>query len=224
MRAESDSNQPALAGRPFEVTLDGRIIQLPPQRRSLAAVRAYLETVALEQQRILVGLKVDGEAISLNGALIGEESFARVEAETIDLSQVPLQLVKTALQQSKRVRSHALTAISLVLINDESEARAIWWDLAQELKQPLLTLSLMPLDACKTSKGSASLLQLRKWQLEQLASILKAVDARAASDDNIRLSEAIEERVMPWLDGLMATLDLWQATLLVSQHTHVFGL
>lgn len=223
MHAESDPAPSALAGTHFKVTLDGRAVPLPPQRRSLAAVRAYLETLALEQQRILIALKVDGDPVSLSGALISDTPFARIEAETIDLTQIPLHLVKTAMHQGQKVRNHALMAISLVLINEGEEARAVWWDLAQDLKQPLVTLSLMPLDACKTSKGSASLLQLRKWQLEQLGAIIKAVDSYAAGEDNVLLSDAIEERVMPWLDGLLATLDLWQATLLVSQHTKIFG-
>ena len=56
-------------------------------------------------------------------------------------------------------------------------ARELWWNLARQLKEPVLTLSLLPDNACGPANGRASLTQLRKWQLEQIAAIIKDVDA-----------------------------------------------
>ncbi len=133
----------------------------------------------------------------------------------MDLAHVPLQLVSTARQQIAKLRNRVESAVTIVLINESRLAREHWWNLARDLKQPLLTLSLMPSSACGSAAGGASLLQLRKWQLQQLAVIIKEVDESCWSIDPAALSNALERRVLPWLDGLRATLDLWHETLSV---------
>src|ERR1700694_261750 len=59
----------ASTGAELEVMLDGKPVVLPAQRRSLAAIRSYLETLALEQQRILFSLRVDGARVNLSAML-----------------------------------------------------------------------------------------------------------------------------------------------------------
>jgi hypothetical protein len=59
-------------------------------------------------------------------------------------------------------------------------------------------------------------MQLRKWQLQQLAVIIKDVDETCWSPTPMALSSALERRVLPWLDGLRATLDLWHETLAIA--------
>jgi len=203
----------ASTGADLTVMLDGQAVALPAERRSLAAIRAYLEILALEQQRILFSLRVDGARINLSAMLPTQRKFARVEAETIGLSEVPLQLVRTALLQTIEAKTQVLSAASLVVINDPSCAREIWWNLVRALNQPVLTLSLMP-DSALGPQPGASLTQLRKWQLQQLAAILKDVDNTAWSEDTTALSNALETRVMPWLQGLETSLELWRDTLL----------
>jgi hypothetical protein len=133
------------------------------------------------------------------------------------LAHVPLQLLATARQQLLQAREQVATAVTFVLINSSRQAREHWWDLARDLKQPLVTLSLIPANFCAPAKGSASLMQLRKWQLEQLAAILKEVDQTCWSADALPLSNALEKRVLPWLDSLRATLDLWHETFSIGQ-------
>src|SRR5437879_5336299 len=105
------------SGADLTVILDGRPVVVPAQRRSLAAIRAYLETLALEQQRILFSFRVDGARVNLSAMLPTQTRFAKIEAETIDLAQVPLQLIRTAMLQTAEAKNHVVSAITLVLIN-----------------------------------------------------------------------------------------------------------
>jgi hypothetical protein len=205
-------------GADLHVMLDGQPVFLPAQRRSLAAIRSYLETLAMDQQRILFSFRVDGARVNLSAMLPTQKRFTKVEAETIELSQVPLQLIKTAMVQTGEAQGQVASAVTLVLINDTGWAREHWWNLVRLLKQPFLTLSLMPETSYATSAGGgAPLMQLRNWQLQQLAAILKDVDEACWSEDSAALSNALEYRVLPWLQGLESSLELWHETLSAQQ-------
>ena len=196
----------------IEVTLDGLPVLPPLQYRSLPAIRCYLETLALEKQRILCSLSVDDEPINLALPLVPGKDFCRVAAETVPLEERSLILLKTALQQVDQARACVETAVTLVLINDVRVARELWWNLAKQLKEPVLTLSLLPDDACGPANGRASLTQLRKWQLEQIATLIKDVDATCHGENGISLSNALENRVLPWLQNLTELITLWHET------------
>jgi hypothetical protein len=196
----------------IQITLDGLPVLPPSEYRSLSAIRCYLEALALEKQRILCSLRVDDEPMNLALPLVAEKGFCRISAETIPLEERSLLLLKTALQQADQARTCVETAITLVLINDGGVARELWWNLAKQLKEPVLTLSLLPDDACGPANGRASLTQLRKWQLEQVAAIIKDVDAACQRPDTIPLSNALESRVLPWLRNLTELITLWHET------------
>lgn len=200
-------------GARVEVILDGLPVMLPPHRCSLAGIRSFLETLAMEQHRLLCAFRVDGQVVEQANALVSYGPFTRVEGESIDLDLIPLRLVKIALQQTTQLREQIAAAITLVVINDGRSAREYWWNLARGLKQPLVSLSLMPETAYGSPQGSASLIQLRKWQLEQLTCIIKDVDRTCSSHDSTALSNALEHRVLPWLNALHACLELWHETL-----------
>ena len=203
----------ASTGAGLTVLLDGQPVVLPAERRSLAAIRCYLETLAMERQRLLFSFRVDGTRVNLSAMLPTQTRFGRVEAETMDLAQVPLQLIRTAMTQTAEAREKVLSTVTLVLINDNAWAREHWWNLGRFLKQPFMTLSLMPESSYSSNSGGPSLTQLRRWQLQQLASILKDVDKACWSDDPAALSDALEYRVLPWLQGLQSSLELWHETL-----------
>ncbi len=196
------------------VLLDGLPVGLPSERRSLAAIYSYLEMLAMERQRILCSFSVDGEPANPVRPPASRKTFARVEGGTIDLDEMPLQLLKTALQQTAEARAQVESAVALVLINDGQLAREFWWNLARTLKEPVLTLSLLPDTICGPANGRASLTQLRKWQLQQLAAIIKDVDEACGLDDTIALSSALENRALPWLEKLHESICLWHETVL----------
>ena len=215
----SDLRRSSRPNSRVEVILDGEPIVLPTLRSSVAAIRSYLERKALEKHRILCAFYVDGRSLWTGESLHQVKAFTRVEAKSIDLAYVPLQLLTTARQQLAQTRERVATAVTFVLINNSRMAREYWWDLARDLKQPLVTLSLIPSTFRVPSNGGASLLQLRRWQLEELAELLKGVDQTCWHADAVPLSNALEKRVLPWLDSLRKTLDLWHETLLIDGKT-----
>jgi hypothetical protein len=196
-----------------EVKLDGLLLEIPSERRSLRGICSYLESVALHQQRILCSLAVDGAPINLTQPPDEEKSFASIEAETMGLHDVPVQLIKAALQQTISVREKVLSAVGLVLINDREHAHELWWKLSLALKEPLLTLSLLPEGTYKATEGQATLTQLRKWQLQQLGAVIQDVNNACEWESPTVLSDALEIRVLPWLDKLHDSLNLWHATM-----------
>ena len=213
----SDCNDSSFPENRLEVTLDGQPVGIPPQRRSLAAIRSYLESRALEQQRILWSFIVIGDAASSAGSLTAPSQFLRVLGETIELAQMPLQLVERAIQQAAQAQADVHEAVARVMINEGSRGHELWWNLTQGLKQPVLTLSLLPETVCGPGNGGASWMQLRRWQLQQLAGIIQEVDRACQTDDPTALSNALERRVLPWLEGLQETLVLLRHTLRAAQ-------
>jgi hypothetical protein len=206
-----------------KVLLDGQPIELPAERRSLGAIRTYLEALALINQRVLCSLQVDGverhpakstAARSSVPNVAAKTSLCRIEARTVSLREMPLRMLETALQETAQACAAVEAAVTLVLINEGAVARELWWDLARKLKEPLLTLSLLPESLYQPAPGCASLPQLREWQLQQLAAIIQAVDEACWQPDTTGLSNALENRALPWLNNLHATIQLWHQTVL----------
>jgi hypothetical protein len=190
------------------VTLDSKPVVLPAGRHSLDAIRAYLETLALAEQRVLAAFAVNGSAVSLALPLVHRGALSRVDAESILLEELPLLLLTTAGQQADQARESVESALTLVLINPPATARELWWKIACQLKEPVLTLSLMPEDLCQNCCGT-TFYKLRRWQLEQIAAIVRQVDGACDSKDNIRLSDALEKIVLPWVQNLTENIRLW---------------
>lgn len=204
-----------------EVKLDGLPLEIPAERRSLRGICSYLESVALHQHRILCSLAVDGAPINLTQPPDGEKSFASIEAETMGLHDVPAQLIKAALQQALSLRERVQEAVGLVLINERDRVEDLWWGLSLALKEPLLTLSLLPESSYGVGAGQASFTQLRKWQIEQLGNVIRDVNLACDWDDSTVLSDALELRVLPWIENLTASLKLWHETMLVNSRSVV---
>ena len=191
------------------VTLDSETVALPAGRNSLNSIRSYLESLALAGQRLLAILSVDGCPVNLSLPLASPQTFCRIDAETLPLEELPLLLLTTAGQQVDRARASVEAALTLVLINNPSTARELWWNIACQLKEPVLTLSLMPENLCQLCCGTP-FHRLRRWQLEQIAVIVRKVDSACDSQDNILLSDALENLVLPWLQKLEEHIQLWQ--------------
>jgi hypothetical protein len=205
----------------IEVTLDGLAVALPSGHRSLNAIRCHLETLALEGHRILYSLSVDGQPVNLALPLLNQRIFCRVEAGTVALEETALLLLKKAFQQTDLARECVETALTLVLINDGRVAHEVWWNLASVLKEPVITLSLLPENTCEPFDNRTPLAQLRKWQLEQIAAIIRDVNEACHSEDTIPLSNALENRVLPWLQSLGELISLWHETVLAGSRLGV---
>ena len=205
----------------IEVFLDGLAVELPSEPRSLNAIRCHLETLALESHRILYSLSVDGRPVNLALPLLNQRIFCRVEAGTVALEETSLLLLKKAFQQTDLARECVETALTLVLINGGRVAHEVWWNLASVLKEPVITLSLLPENTCEPFDNRTPLAQLRKWQLEQIAAIIRDVNEACHSEDPIPLSNALENRVLPWLQSLSELISLWHETVLAGSRLGV---
>ena len=115
--------------REILVTLDCDAVSLPAGRNSLNAIRAYLETLALASQRVLAEFSVDGCRLDLSLPL-DRRTFSRIDAVTLPLNELPLLLLANASQQVDRARASVEAALTLVLINNPTTARELWWSLA----------------------------------------------------------------------------------------------
>ena len=91
-----------------EVFLDGFRVSLPKARRSVASIRAYLERLALEQQRILCSFHVVEDYPTGDQQRRADKPQTRVEALTIDLTQTPLYLILTAREQAAQAKADRL--------------------------------------------------------------------------------------------------------------------
>ena len=208
-------NASAEAAGKIHVTLDGEPVNIPTERGSLNSIRSFLEVRSLEKQRVLSALVVDGSAADLALPLMDNGGFYRIEAESIALDELPLLLLTTAQQQVDHTRELVETAVTLVLINPHPTAREFWWNIARQLKEPVLTLSLMPDSVC----GNVSFNRLRKWQLEQVGAIVREVDNACDFLDTVKISDALENRVLLWLQQLDELIRLWLSTI-SSSHGH----
>ncbi len=216
MHSDSFDKQfaPAKTSTKVEVIVDGLPVEVPADRCSLVAIRSYIESAALQKQRILHRFIVDGRPMNLGRPLTHLKNFSRIEAETVSPDQVPLQLIKSAMEQTDSTRTQVQSAVDRVLINDSWHASEIWWNLMPTLKEPLLTLSLLPEPNHALTRKGPSLMQLRRWQLEQLGLIIAEVDEVCNKGEPTDLSDLLEKRVLTWLDNLQKTLCLWHGTIL----------
>jgi hypothetical protein len=212
MNAQSFETLPAT--NTVSVMLDGEPIRIPSERRSINAIRAYLEAVALANQRAIFSFSVNGQPANVANAVGQNCSTVVVSAESVDLTEIPLRLIDTALRQTTKVKQEVTSAISIVLINGGAPAQELWWEITHKLREPLLTITLLPESFFGPPSGAASPLQLRRWQLQQLATIIGDVDVAASSQDAVLLSTALEHRVLPWLEALHRSLALMYETAL----------
>ena len=192
----------------IDVFLDGYPVAIPPPRRSVAAIGSYLDMLALQQGRILCGLNVDGQPVCPIKDNQGSNSFREIRGETFQLDHLPLKLIQTAIGQASRAQEQVLWALVRAKTDYDHAARELWWSVARELKNPLLTLSLAPDKVWGPATGHASYNKTQEWQLEQLAAILEEVEANYWSQDSQRWVRVLENRVMPWIDGLLRSLQL----------------
>jgi hypothetical protein len=207
----SDADELSSANE-LEVLLDGLPVSLPAGRRTLPAIRSYLDMLALGRQRILFSLSIDGHRTDLIHPGPDPASFARVEGETLELAELPAHLIRSAIQQTETAICEVRSAIVLVLINDGGIAREFWWKLAGKMKDPLLTLCLLPDTMNGAVNGVATFTQVRKWHLEHLGRVLRQVDEACWAEDSQVLSNALEHHALPWLNDLHAMLALWHET------------
>lgn len=192
------NKQPAVP--PVQITLDGQAVALPTKHgRSLQAIRSHLETIALKKHRVLFSLMVNGVPVNLGDSMSPFKTFQKVVARTIPFSQLSFQLVSVAADQVNALHERVQNLALQIMINDWRKAEELWWDLMPHLKDPLLTLSFVPASITTLPYGEEiSEKALRKFT-QDLVVILEVIEAIVARHELLELSNALEQRVLPWL-------------------------
>jgi hypothetical protein len=198
----------------MDVIFDGKTISIPSECNSLGAIRPYLERLALAQDRVLSQCLVDGRPANSSSLGWANSSFHSIAAKTSQLNDLASEVLRTALQQTTEARALAETAVTLVLINEAPLSRELWCKLAARLKEPLLTLGLLPESHYRPPDGCVPFQQLRRWQIEHYVQIIEQVNEACALGEMCGLSNALEQRALPWLHKLQDTIELWYETAL----------
>jgi hypothetical protein len=185
------------------ITLDGQPVVLSSkQGRSLHAIRCHLERVALKRQRVLFSLTINGTPVSLGESLSPFKTFHKIAARTIGFDQLGFQLVAVAAEQVNALHERVERLALQVMINDWSKAEKLWWDLMPELKDPLLTLSFVPPSAELLPHGQEIGAKALKRFTNDLVKIFEDIDEILTRKELLELSDALENRLLPWLRGL----------------------
>jgi len=195
------------------VLLDGQPVSIPPEMQTFKAIYSRLNSLALQQQRIVSALSMEVESVNCLAASPRQKPLCRITATTTNMEHLHLHIVHTALQQVEQVRELVQDAVVDVQINEGCLSHARWRELAESLQEPLVTLSALPEAACGPPGTNAN--QLRKWQFEQLTAVRNDVDEACRRNNATSLLYALENRVLAWLNSLRDMLSLWRETLLL---------
>lgn len=182
------------------VTLDGQLVGMSQQiRASLPAIRAHLEALVLCQRRILHGLVVDGVTPDLQRPAWSFDTSDNVVAATIRFDELAFQLLRLAREQVGQLRARGEAAVPLVLINEWPGVQRICWNLLPDLKEPLVTLGLLPELGRPTAGPLVAPAAICASQAQELGRIQQEVSGHCAFHDALASSDTLRHRLLPWL-------------------------
>ena len=196
----------------IQITLDGQSIALPQEcKRSLRDIFSYLEQLAVQQDRILASVSVDGTTVAAPCLQSPSQTFQQIEANSISLNDLGSHVLLVARDQVQQLLSRVEAIQMLVLINDWPVAQQLWCDLVPDFKTPMLELSFLQelwgerLSATKI--GDKSLAQ--HWdQIGRIQAEVELVLTRR--QDILDFSDILEKRLLPWLKLLLSFLNQLQ--------------
>ena len=193
---------------PVLVTLDGKTLEVPQHvQDSLPAIRSYLELMALEQQRVVSVLSVDGQLVNLQCPRLEPAHFHRIQAQTISFTDLSRQLIATAHAQVRLLQTRVEAAAMQVLINDWPAVNRLWQEWVPEFMSPVLIIkSLRELCGVRLDELSIEDQQLSD-HLAQFSPMWEHIERIFEQQDTIELSNALEQRLGPWLDRLAVFLE-----------------
>src|SRR5437016_6135113 len=111
----------------IEVIMDGKPLELPEHiKRSLTAIRCYLESLALQHGRVVSFITVDGIIINTIEDSLQIKGMQCVKADTVGFDELTRQLISTACDRLKDLHVTVESAITQILINDWPEVQTLW--------------------------------------------------------------------------------------------------
>jgi hypothetical protein len=190
-----------------QVILDGEELQVPEWvGESLPAIRAYLESLALKQDRAVVALSVDGQSVSCRDDFAGNRDFRSVCAETISFEELSKQVIESAGVQVGVLQTQVESAAMQVLINDWATIEKLWQEWAPAFSSPVLIVKYLR-DMCgrRVDELCIGRKTLGK-HMEEFGQVWKGIELAFAQRDTFELSNILERLLVPWLEQLSAYL------------------
>ncbi|MEW6158464.1 MAG: hypothetical protein AB1813_13610 [Verrucomicrobiota bacterium] len=209
MPADDNGTQTA---PPVEIILDGRRVELSDVR-TLKSLRTKLELLAMQQDRILSVVLVDGVPVTANEHETTLDHFHQVSAETISLQEFSRRMVNQALDQVEALSTRVEAGVFLVLIN-ESKCRQRWWrEWQADFREPILTLGfLQDLYGAKLRELQVNdrPLAMHMEDFGLIACLIELLLLHpgpvGTTTPDLALSDVLEARLIPWLRELNAYL------------------
>ena len=192
----------------IEITLDDEPVSFGWARRmSLAAIRCHLEMLALRRSRVLVSLLLDGALVDLTQTSRALVEAQQIVAATVGLNELGLRLSTAAHEELTVLRAHVEQTALLVLINTRRKAQQLWWELVPALKSPLLSLAFL-LQMYPVANVEAARATLTRHS-SALAEVIDDIEQFCGEFDTVVLSDALQERIEPWLQQTGRLLQHW---------------
>lgn len=193
---------------PVRVFLDGKSLDLPNQCLvSLQAVRAHLELAAWRQDRILLGLKVDGKQVNLRQEICPESKFRQVRGQSISLQEMGCGLADTARDRTRKLQHRVEALVSLVLINPWPMAFRLLQEVQVQLQGLVILIGFLH-ELCFTGLLQAQPEHQSMAPLvDRLVNIRNRLSRFRDRGDNLELSDELERNLAPWLHDLGAYLE-----------------
>ena len=193
--------------RAIQVILDGRELRIPDHiRDSLPAIRSYLELLAIQQERVLWDLSVDGTPVHSQADFRTLTDFQRIQAQTVTFTELTRQLIDTAQAQVRALQNRVEAAAMQVLINDWPAVEKLWQQWAPEFLSPILIIKSLR-DLCGARMDELTLgHQTLAEHLAKFGPLWTRTEQAFERRDILDLSNAMDQLLGPWLAELSAFL------------------
>jgi hypothetical protein len=190
----------------LRVTLDGQAIELPGWlAHCLPAIQAYLEGIAVKNERVLWALEVNGCKVQLGDTGTPLIPFSRIHANTIPFEELSRHLIRAGRAKLKQLQDSMEEAALVVLINEAPVARRFWNIWKSQLEEPLFSLRVLhelngsrihPIAGAGIIEQYIDTLESVIEQVEQLL----PTDRRKRKNPNIlAFSQFLDDALIPWL-------------------------
>lgn len=200
---------PGSEGEPqvVQVTVDGRPVTLPADvQPTLGGLCSYLEQLALQQERVLISIRVDGVAASSIGSVDASIRPRWLDVTTASLAEFSYDLMGLAHEQcevlSRRVRDTALR----VLINEWPIAERLWGELVPDLRSPLTVISFCEEIRLRHAREAGPRRSGLRAHLREFSGLWRRLTQCFERKDSEKFFDMLDQELAPWYDQLAKLL------------------
>ncbi|HEY1171411.1 MAG TPA: hypothetical protein VGH19_08595 [Verrucomicrobiae bacterium] len=192
---------------PAQVTLDGEVVALPvEERKSLRSIKCALEGMALQRERVLISMVVDGVPVSLQSTLKEKIDFRFVAGRTVSIDFLGLELLVAARRQVLDLIDRSRLNALQVLINPPTISRKLWQEMQPDLREPLLTLSFMPEIGLASVEGLPVMAPSLTALAEDLLALSRRMELLICEEQDVYVLSEGFELIVCWLENLQEAI------------------